>query len=341
MMDLEEATGFVRQLYKDVLRREPKSDELARWADLAATKLSPAAVVGAFFRSPEGRRHHDIKCAYPNGHWHSPIVDPSTVTAYVGWQQNLSPRDLPGVEIDPDAMRVFWEESADVIRSTPFTEMPVPERRFHYEGGFYPNGDAIVLRAMMAKHRPRRVVEIGSGFSTACMLDCADEFGLDGFEMICIDPDARRLRGMLRPEDEGRVTIIEQPVQEVSLDTFTALEAGDFLFIDSTHVLKTGSDVHYELFYILPALRDGVIVHVHDVPYPFEYCSDWIFAKNFSWNEAYALRAFLMYNAKFSVYFWGNLVSASFPELVQATVPAGVKIIQSAVWLKKQTPGEP
>ena len=127
---------------------------------------------------------------------------------------------------------------------------------------------------------------------TASLLDTADELSLRP-RITCIEPYPERLRSLLRTADE--VEILETPVQKVSLSRFAELGSGDILFIDSTHVLKSGSDVHYELFEILPSLQPGVAVHFHDLPYPFEYPLQWVFEENYSWNEAYAPRAFLIY----------------------------------------------
>jgi len=142
---------------------------------------------------------------------------------------------------------------------------------------------------------------------------------LSELKITCIEPYPSRLKQLLLPGDERRVSLIEAPLQTVSVDQIvTPLEPGDFLFIDSTHVLKTGSDVHYELFHILPRLRPGVIIHFHDCPYPFEYPDRWIFELNYSWNEAYALRAFLMHNECYKVLFWASLLQRLFPEKLRA-----------------------
>jgi hypothetical protein len=153
--------------------------------------------------------------------------------------------------------------------------------------------------------KPSRIIEIGSGFSTACMLDSSEEIGITP-EITCIEPYADRLKSLLRPAD--KVEILESPVQDVSVDRFKALEKNDILFIDSTHVLKSGSDVHYELFEILPVLKSGVYVHFHDLMYPFEYPPDYVFDTNYSWNEAYAVRAFLMYNRVFAPFYSSSLL---------------------------------
>jgi hypothetical protein len=102
---------------------------------------------------------------------------------------------------------------------------------------------------------------------------------------------------------------IKARVQDVPLTVFDQLEQGDILFIDSTHILKTGSDLHYELFHILPRLRPGVFIHFHDVFYPFEYPPEWVIEQNRSWNEAYALRALLHETKRYKIEFWNNYLS--------------------------------
>ena len=105
---------------------------------------------------------------------------------------------------------------------------------------------------------------------------------------------------LLREGDAGRVTLVERRVQEVPLETFAALGAGDVLFIDSSHVSKIGSDVNRLYFDVLPALAPGVFIHIHDVAGNLEYPREW-FDEGRAWNEQYLLRAFLMHNAAYRI----------------------------------------
>jgi hypothetical protein len=130
-------------------------------------------------------------------------------------------------------------------------------------------------------------------------------------------------------------------VQDVDPAVFAALEAGDVLFIDSTHVAKMDSDVLYLLFQVLPTLADGVLVHVHDVPWPFEYPRIWL-EQGKAWNEAYLLRAFLMYNSAFEIAFYGPFLAARHPEALARALPAAtrspsnpVTLAHSSIWLRK------
>ena len=133
----------------------------------------------------------------------------------------------------------------------------------------------------------------------------------------------------------SRVTTIKSSVQATDLSLYQSLQAADILFIDSTHVLKTGSDVHFELFHIMPALNKGVVVHFHDIHFPFEYPDPWIFKDNLSWNEIYALRAFLMYNSDFRVRFWGGYFVKERLRLVEAVSPLFLKNTGGSIWLER------
>lgn len=163
---------------------------------------------------------------------------------------------------------------------------------------------------MMRRARPARVIEVGSGFSSLAMLDTNERFFDGAVELTFIEPNAERLLSQLRPGDERRAEIITSPVQEVDLSGFERLSAGDILFIDSSHVAKVGSDVNHLVFSVLPRLAPGVLVHFHDVPYPFEYPEDWIHY-GFAWNEAYLLRALLQFNSAFRIVLWNSYVAAT------------------------------
>jgi len=115
---------------------------------------------------------------------------------------------------------------------------------------------------------------------------------------------------------DGVARLLARPVQEVGLAPFLALEAGDVLFIDSSHVAKTGSDVNFLYFEVLPRLAAGVVVHVHDVFLPDEYPPEWVLDEGRSWNEQYLLRALLMHSRAFRVLFGCHAASRLFPELV-------------------------
>jgi len=128
--------------------------------------------------------------------------------------------------------------------------------------------------------------------------------------------------------------IIGDTVQSVPLDTFKKLQAGDILFVDSTHVSKTGSDVNHILFEILPVLNPGVIIHFHDIFYPFEYPKEWVL-RGYNWNEDYILRAFLMYNNAYEIKLFPDYLHRHHKE-VFAELPLTYKNTGGSFWLEKK-----
>jgi predicted O-methyltransferase YrrM len=275
-----------------------------------------------------------VASVFPAGHYHSPVVDPRTVSDYVSRERKTEPDQIAGIEVRVETMRELWLEHLAFIQSTPFADAASPANRYFYLGGPFPYGDAIALRMMIQHLRPKQIIEIGSGYSTACMLDAADHASLKDLQLTCIEPNPERLKSILRSDDASRLELIVRPVQEVPENIVDKLERNDILFIDSTHVLKTGSDVHFELFHLLPRLKPGVVVHFHDVLYPFEYPDKWVFETNYSWNEAYALRAFLMYNPRFGVIFWNSLFARKYRASIQAEFSTFLKNPGSSIWIK-------
>ena len=317
-----------------MLGMRPTPEMLTAWSLRLSSGVTAEDFLAAVAASPRYAVNRHVGSTFPPGHFHSPVVDPETVRDYVAESRATDPCDIAGIEIPLAEMEKFWRRHEALIAATPFSENPDPRWRYHVAGGPFPLSDATVLRAMIHAHRPRRIIEIGSGYSTACMLDAADEAGLSDLQITCVEPYPSRLLSLLRPGDEHHVTIEQRPVQRMPLDAYRSLEANDILFIDSTHVLKTGSDVHYELFHILPSIRRGVIIHFHDCQFPFEYPDRWIFDENFSWNESYALRAFLMWNTRFAIYFWGGAFVRSFRPLVRQTFPRFLPNSGGSIWLR-------
>ncbi len=138
--------------------------------------------------------------------------------------------------------------------------------------------------------------------------------------------------------DEGdpyRGCIVAKPVQDTPLTKFTCLEAGDILFIDSSHVAKIGSDVNDCFFRILPALRPGVVIHFHDIPYPFEYPPGWVLGHKRSWSEAYLLHAFLQYNDRYQVIYFNHFVHRRFESVLAERMPLCLRNCGAGLWLRK------
>jgi predicted O-methyltransferase YrrM len=191
-----------------------------------------------------------------------------------------------------------------------------------------------MLYGMLREAQPRRIIEVGSGFSSAAMLDVNERVLGAGVQFTFIDPDMSRLRPLLRPEDLVRATLIEKRVQEVPLETFAVLERNDVLFIDSSHVSKIGSDVNRLFFDVLPVLAPGVLIHIHDVAGNLEYPRDWL-EDGRAWNEQYLLRAFLMNNRAYRMELFTAWLWNAKNELIRERMPMCARGGGGQMWLRK------
>jgi Methyltransferase domain len=161
------------------------------------------------------------------------------------------------------------------------------------------------------------VIEIGSGYSSVALLDVNQRHLDNAIACTFVEPYPELLESLLRPGDRERIRIHPHPVQDVGREVVAPLRAGDVLVVDSTHVLKTGSDVNTILFEILPALASGVYIHFHDVFYPFEYPREWVYQER-AWNEVYARRAFLQYNDAFEIVYFNHFFALFHAERLRA-----------------------
>ncbi len=272
----------------------------------------------------------------PPGHFYSPL--PLLEEFEADHARIYAPArrpTVPGIELDDEGHLGLLEAFAELYGAMPFREEPGDDRRYHLGNGVFEYGDGIFLYSMLRHHRPRRVIEVGSGFSSAAMLDVSELFLDDALELTLVEPHPERLRSLLWPGDDRRVTLIEQRVQDVPADTYDVLERGDVLFVDSTHVSKVGSDVNHLLFEVLPALRPGVLVHIHDIGYPFEYPAKWV-REGRAWNEAYLVRAFLQFNAEFEVTFFGQYAQRFHEDFIAARLPLALAKPSGSLWIRRR-----
>ena len=306
----------------------------------AARALSP--VVKSFARSVLGQRLNNLRhvlgarLAFRPGHFYSPICSPDDLARHYTDPRTTDGRvDIPGIDLNEAGQRALWSQWAQFLAEFPFTPDAQPSFRYRSDNRNFAVGDATVLYCMLRHLKPKRMIEVGSGFSSACALDTIERYLGNTVTNSFIEPYPDLLKSMLKPGDLERITIIPSPIQDVAIDTFEALASGDILFIDSTHIVKTGSDVVHELFQILPRLKPGVVVHFHDVHYPFEYPSEWVMERNYSWNEVYALRAFLMYNSAFEVMFFNDAFARLSSDLVARDAPAMLTNPGGGLWLRR------
>ncbi|MGR8920621.1 MAG: class I SAM-dependent methyltransferase [Gammaproteobacteria bacterium] len=170
---------------------------------------------------------------------------------------------------------------------------------FTLENSAFCSGDAEVWYQMIRHFRPRRIIEIGSGYSTrlarrAIERNRADDADYD-CRHVCIEPYEQDWL------EDSAIEVVREPVEHLGTAPFADLADGDFLFIDSSHVIRPQGDVLFEYLELLPVLAEGVIVHVHDIFTPHNYLDEWLRERVLFWNEQYLLEAFLSHNRDWEI----------------------------------------
>lgn len=254
-------------------------------------------------------------------HYLLPIPDETDLTDMY-WDEDskligLDMNDKQALNLLQDVFPRYTDEFRDTI---PIHQSSPDPTQFYLINGTYMAVDAHVYYIFIRHFKPKRIIEIGSGNSTIVAATAAmrnlDENG-EAPTLIAIEPFPSTF---LKKGLPGLSRLIEDKVQNVDLELFTSLEAGDILFIDSSHVLRSGGDVQREYLEILPRLAPGILVHIHDIslpkPYPRVY-----FENQLYWNEQYLLQAFLSFNARFEVLWPGNYMMLKYPEIVCNVFP--------------------
>jgi predicted O-methyltransferase YrrM len=270
----------------------------------------------------------------PSGHFYSPFPDLDELTKRAPAIWDID-KEMVGVDFRVDEQLAMFETMVGLIDDDlPFPADKGDEYRYYFDNPAYSWSDGMVLHAMLRHIKPRRIVEVGSGYSSAMTLDTTERW-LDGAtDLVFVEPYTELLRSLLRPGDEHRVTIHEQAVQDVDLGVFTALEAGDVLFIDSTHVAKAGSDVNHLYFEVLPRVAEGVWIHIHDIFDPFEYAEAWV-REGRAWHEAYLLRALLTLNDTFEIRWFQDYMWHHHHQLLESRLPLMAKNSGGNIWLQR------
>lgn len=273
---------------------------------------------------------------FPPGHFYSPIPDVDQILAQSDRIFAPASATVPAVALNSQEQLALLDQLAFYIADQPFADSPTPDLRHYFDNPYYRHADGLFLHSMMRHFRPKRIIEVGSGFSSALMLDTDDRFLNRSIQFTFVEPNTQRLRQLLRPGDSDRTKILEKEVQQVPLELFTSLAAGDMLFVDSSHVAKVGSDLNHLLFRVLPVLHVGVIVHFHDIFYPFEYPKDWIIG-GIAWNEAYLLRAFLQFNDTFGILLFNDYLGQFHREALQQRAPMALRDTGGSLWLHRKS----
>jgi hypothetical protein len=223
-------------------------------------------------------------------HYYEPLPDFREVTA----ERTRRRRDLAHLRVDMDSQVALVRRLAEAWRG----ELDALARggAFDFANEYFAGLDACLYYALVRELKPRRIVEVGAGHSTRIAGLALARNGAEerAGELVAIEPYPEP-----RLDGAAGATIVRRRVEEVDLEIFTALVAGDILFIDSSHVARFGGDVCREFLEILPRLAPGVWVHVHDIFLPHDYPAEWLLERRLAFNEQYLLEAFLAFNGDF------------------------------------------
>lgn len=261
------------------------------------------------------------------GHFHSPLSGPTDVARAKANSTHDDVDDVVGLDLRVNEQRELVDRMIPLWDDYLATD---PGRRFQPDNTMYARTEAAPYDAMLRLRRPKRVIEVGSGFSTAVAMDTRDA-ALPDLHITCIEPYPDRLLGLLRPGDHEHLELRREAVQDTPLEVFDTLQRDDILFIDSTHVSKPGSDVNWLLFEVLPRVPVGVLIHFHDIFWPFEYPRQWL-DEGRDWTEGYLLRAFLAHNDQFAVRLFLNFAWKTMPQF-PARFPG--ESDPSGIWLER------
>jgi hypothetical protein len=272
---------------------------------------------------------------WPAGHFYSPLPDLEEVRRRQSVLFGPPPARLPGIDLREQAQLSLLSELAAFADEQPWGDEARRGLLYRFDNPNFRHGEALALYGMLRRLRPRRIVEIGSGWSSCAMLDVNSRYLSGHTECVFVEPHPQLLSELTAGK---RLDIRATPVQDVELSLFTDLRDGDVLFIDSSHVAKVGSDVNHLVHEVLPRLQPGVVVHVHDVPYPFEYPIEWVMEGRV-WNEAYLLRAFLSFNTAYQIELFLSYLAIHHREALAVALPLALRSPGSSLWLKRTGPG--
>ena len=193
-----------------------------------------------------------------------------------------------------------------------------PNFNFNIDNNFFEAGDAEIYYQMIRYHKPKKIIEIGSGQSSLIAMEAINNNKqIDNFitELTCIEPFENKWL------EKNDIRVIRKKVEEIDTDIFTDLNKGDILFIDSSHVIKPQGDIVKIFLEILPKLKSGVIIHIHDIFSPRDYLENWLKIENRFFNEQYLLEGILDNSSRYKIMLSLNLLKYDFYKELKNVCP--------------------
>ncbi|HXM25575.1 MAG TPA: class I SAM-dependent methyltransferase, partial [Chthoniobacterales bacterium] len=323
--DLESASMALRELADEVMRGNIGMPELSQFIATVTPRCLHSEEFYEIFQVWERHGFHVTPV-----HFYQPIPNTQTLPETL-WNH---PSKLVGIDMNDslqlDLLRTHFPKFRDEYEQFP-TKPPGGPKHFHLNNGLFDGTDALVAYCMVRHFQPRLIIEVGSGFSSLVLGEAIAKNKSLG--LICIEPFPREF---LKQRFPGLHSLIEKRVEDVDLDFFSKLAHGDILFIDSSHTVKIGGDVNFLFLEVLPRLKPGVIVHVHDIFLPFEYRRDWVMEEFRFWAEQYLLQAFLTFNSEFEVLMGNSYLGHYYKEDLKATFPSLASWGGGSFWMHRK-----
>lgn len=266
-------------------------------------------------------------------HYYQPMINPQKHL----FKSLRDDRNLPGIDLN-------IEEQLKILNQFDYNEelieFPFDKTEnvnFYYNNKAYASGDAECLYNTIRYFKPNRIIEIGSGNSTLMARNTIVKNEMEDSNYkchhVCIEPYEQSWLGKINVE------LVREKVENIDMSFFLNLERNDILFIDSSHIIRPQGDVLYEYLELLPSLKSGVLIHIHDIFTPKDYLDAWIYKDHCLWNEQYLLEAFLTYNSNFKIIGALNYLTHNFYDKIVEKCPIlGSQIGREpgAFWLMKK-----
>lgn len=275
-----------------------------------------------------------------HNHFYSPIPDTSVLKSKKDlWEKEM---ELVGINLNIEGQLDLLENLFPKFRNEydfPLNKTSTPHE-YYITNGRFGLVSAAVLHCMIRHFAPRTIIEVGSGNSTYASARASMMNEADGqiTKLISIEPYPNQV---LRKGFPGLSELIPKKVEEVDISLFSQLEEQDILFIDSSHAVRIGGDVNFLYLEVLPRLKKGVVVHVHDIFFPKHYPEDWVMRDLKFHTEQYLLQAFLTYNNRFEVLWCGSYMYLKYLEKLKSVFPPPKGLgfhenyFSSSFWMRK------
>ena len=321
---------LLREVMNEVTRGNLDVTMLSRFLAQVLPRCLHSAKFREIFRLWERHGFHVTPV-----HFYQPIPNTQSLPETL-WDR---PSELIGIDMNDavqlDLLRNHFPKFHDEYDRFPAETTSEPGC-FNLKNGLFDGTDALVAYCMIRHFQPRLIIEVGSGFSSLVAAEAIAKS--EGSALICIEPFPQ---DFLRKGFPGLHSLIEKKVEDIDIKFFSQLGSGDILFIDSSHTVRIGGDVNYLFLEVLPRLKPGVIVHVHDIFFPFDYRRDWVMDELRFWAEQYLLQAFLTFNSEFEVLMANAYLGHGYMEDLKATFPNSPWWGGGSFWMRRKPRGTP